>query len=302
MPILHDLLAGGVTGVSTQCILDSRKHRADRHLLKPIITSHTSLGRNVIVVLLETFPSDLLAVIPNNNRLAIVDCVTIDTPKSQSNSKIVSGDITNPTCVIDGVCKALRRISTSAESCKTSIVIDSMSAYLTFHNIAAVCDTIQILSERIDVEYLISILHEDMHEPETVDRLTNAFSARTRISSIPNRSASKYALYCRFESGKITQESGSLSVTDGRISCDVASAKSQLEEETEKDPTKDLTFNLNLNDQARVARAQLKLPYTHSEVSKEQQLEGKKGGNIISYEPDEEDDFDEEDPDDDLDF
>ncbi|ORZ01593.1 Elongator complex protein 5 [Syncephalastrum racemosum] len=61
----------------------------------------------------------------------------------------------------------------------------------------------------------------------------------------------------------------------------------------ENDPAANLSFNLTLTETQRRAKDNVVLPYT-------QQQQG--GGGQIYYEPDAGDDFDDEDPDDDLDI
>lgn len=67
------------------------------------------------------------------------------------------------------------------------------------------------------------------------------------------------------------------------------------------DPAANLTFDLHLSHQEKVARARVVLPYTSA-----QQEAGlvtpHTGSGQIFYQPDEADDFDDSDPDDDLDF
>ena len=63
-----------------------------------------------------------------------------------------------------------------------------------------------------------------------------------------------------------------------------------------------LTFRLNLSDHEKAARSQVKLPYMLDEEHKATQLDRTTGGGRIVYERDDADDFDEEDPDDDLDI
>ena len=53
------------------------------------------------------------------------------------------------------------------------------------------------------------------------------------------------------------------------------------------------TFNLRLNDTEKAARSQVVLPYTNAQEQQPSQ---------VFYIPDENDDFDEEDPDDDFDY
>lgn len=75
------------------------------------------------------------------------------------------------------------------------------------------------------------------------------------------------------------------------------------------DPTSNLTFNLRLTDKEKQARADTALPYLLDDTRKTAYLEKTNtnvvshgGGGNVTYMPDEADDFDDEDPDDDLDF
>ena len=71
------------------------------------------------------------------------------------------------------------------------------------------------------------------------------------------------------------------------------------------DPASNLTFNLRLTNSEKVARSNTVLPYLFTDSSKLTHLSRKSnhgcGGDVI-YRPDDADDFDEEDPDDDLDI
>ena len=63
-----------------------------------------------------------------------------------------------------------------------------------------------------------------------------------------------------------------------------------------------LTFNLRLTDHERQARANLQLPYIrHDETRSKAAVNSTREGKVF-YQPDEADDFDEDDPDDDLDI
>ena len=66
------------------------------------------------------------------------------------------------------------------------------------------------------------------------------------------------------------------------------------------DPTQNLTFNLKLTDNERQARSNLKLPYMYHEEKKSELAVNSVGEGKVFYQPDEADDFDEDDPDDDL--
>lgn len=65
------------------------------------------------------------------------------------------------------------------------------------------------------------------------------------------------------------------------------------------DPRDNLTFNLHLTDEEKAMRAETALPYAKTHEEKQQVLQGT---GAIFYEPDDVDDFDDEDPDDDLDI
>lgn len=63
-----------------------------------------------------------------------------------------------------------------------------------------------------------------------------------------------------------------------------------------------IPFKLKLTDNEKVTRSQVRLPYMLDEECKAAQLNRTSGGGRILYERDDGDDFDEEDPDDDLDI
>lgn len=68
------------------------------------------------------------------------------------------------------------------------------------------------------------------------------------------------------------------------------------------DPTANLSFNLSLTDEQRKQKEDLVLPYLKAQQFEVSIDEEKKAGGLIYYDPDAADDFDDEDPDDDLDI
>ena len=68
------------------------------------------------------------------------------------------------------------------------------------------------------------------------------------------------------------------------------------------DPTANLTFKLKLTDSEKKARSNVKLPYMLDQEQKAAHLDASSGSGKIIYHHDDADDFDEEDPDDDLDI
>jgi hypothetical protein len=70
--------------------------------------------------------------------------------------------------------------------------------------------------------------------------------------------------------------------------------------EVTPDPTANLTFDLTLSEREKEERGRLVLPYHHSHQKKTALLQA--GSGQIHYQPDEGDDYDDSDPDDDLDI
>lgn len=108
----------------------------------------------------------------------------------------------------------------------------------------------------------------------------------------------------RRKSGKVLYETNQFYL--GRKGLVVMSQKDQKQEvqvvaeDTLTDSMADLSFNLSLTDNQRKAKENVVLPFTKVQqgTPETQQV----GGGLIYYEPDAADDFDDEDPDDDLDI
>ncbi|KAG2176109.1 hypothetical protein INT43_005342 [Umbelopsis isabellina] len=117
------------------------------------------------------------------------------------------------------------------------------------------------------------------------------------------------------KSGKILHETNAIRFDGQRV---VVSSAIQDEEEPEDeleapvaaDPTANLSFNLTLTDEQRRAKEKLVLPYMKAQNRGVVEVDsGDRSGNVeppstgsIYYEPDAADDFDDEDPDEDLDI
>ncbi|KAI8983150.1 Elongator complex protein 5 [Pilobolus umbonatus] len=108
----------------------------------------------------------------------------------------------------------------------------------------------------------------------------------------------------QYESNGFIHKSGPLLAVVHVVELGIEKKQEEVVEEkvTAVDPTANLSFNLSLTDEQRKAKENLVLPYMKAqqlEVTSEQ--EEKKGG-LIYYDPDAADDFDDEDPDEDLDI
>lgn len=110
------------------------------------------------------------------------------------------------------------------------------------------------------------------------------------------------SIHHKRKSGKVTKQTETLS-----ISHDYSTLSSSLHEPftqstpsthtpSQADPSANLSFDLTLTAKEKRDRANVILPYTRPHISLA------KGEGQIFYQPDEVDDFDESDPDDDLDI
>ncbi|XP_070786124.1 elongator complex protein 5 [Enoplosus armatus] len=187
-----------------------------------------------------------------------------------------------------------------------TLVIDSLSWILRHIKPPAVCKTLQQLRKGGAVRAIIGLLHTDMHQRGTVGSVCHL--ATSVITVAPGMKGDKAVakITKRSKSGKVVQDVEIFSIKDdltvivqGKPSQHVP--KQTDPEEQETDPTANLTFNLRLSDTEREAKEKLALPFVFSKEKKTALLHSGPGSGRILYEPDANDDYDQEDPDDDLD-
>ncbi|XP_037118655.1 elongator complex protein 5 isoform X2 [Syngnathus acus] len=150
------------------------------------------------------------------------------------------------------------------------LIIDSLSWILRHVSPSAVCRTLQQLNNGGSVGNIIGLLHSDMHPRGMVGSLCHSATSLINVVTGPRGDHAKITK--RLKSGKVLQDA---------------------------DPTANLTFNLRLSDSQREAKENLALPFVFSKEKKAALLHT--GSGRIVYEPDANDDYDQEDPDDDLD-
>ncbi|XP_077445168.1 elongator complex protein 5 isoform X2 [Stigmatopora argus] len=174
-------------------------------------------------------------------------------------------------------------------------VIDSLSWILRHVGPTAVCQTLRQL--RDGSSGVIGLLHRDMHPRGTVGSLCHLATSTIAVTAGARGAQAKITK--RLKSGKVLQDEEVFSI-DHDLTVIGQSKASRIEpEEQEVDPTANLTFNLRLSDAQREAKEQLALPFVFTKEKKAALLHG--GTGRIVYEPDANDDYDQEDPDDDLD-
>lgn len=194
----------------------------------------------------------------------------------------------------------------TGNSRSTTLVIDSLSWILRHLSPPAVCKTLHQLRKGGAVRAVLGLLHADMHQRGTVGSVCHMASSVIQVAPGVKGDEALAKITKRSKSGKVIQEEEFFSIRED-LSVIVQSKPSQSglkqtdAEEQEVDPTANLTFNLRLSDTEREAKEKLALPFVFSKEKKSALLHSGPGSGRILYEPDANDDYDQEDPDDDLD-
>jgi len=171
---------------------------------------------------------------------------------------------------------------------------------------------IELLHDMSRYNHVVVFLHPGLVSDANIRILMHIAQFYATIEDHPdlNESYRYHSVLCK-TSGKITVDKKTLSLDkEGKMTAvDDTTASNDLQNSSEEvDPASNLTFNLRLSETEKVARANTSLPYLLNESKKNAYLDessvvnhSASGGEVI-YLPDESDDFDDEDPDDNLDF
>ncbi|XP_033763570.1 elongator complex protein 5-like [Pecten maximus] len=194
---------------------------------------------------------------------------------------------------------------------KIAMVIDSLSSLLLFRPVPYTCQTLHKLSDSnvmgASVEQIVVLVHHDLHDAGSLALIEH--TASTVIRTSPTQSGG-HEFCCNILhkkiSGKITRINEHFNISDQLEIENLTELKAVIDTTPQQptvqvDPAANLTFNLSLTDQEKRARSQVKLPYTYDQDRIDATLNKSVVEGKIFYQPDEADDFDEEDPDDDLD-
>ncbi|XP_066537203.1 elongator complex protein 5 [Hoplias malabaricus] len=198
----------------------------------------------------------------------------------------------------------ITRLVCRRQHAKASVlVIDSLTWVIRHHNPVAVCQQLQELKRGGSVRMIFCLLHTDLHQQGVVGSICHLASTIITVTSVNNAHYAAAKMIHRKKSGKIVKEDEFFSVTE-----DFTLSKERRPSQpahvqmpdTKADPTSNLTFNLCLSEVEREAKEKVALPFVFSQEKKSALLNQRQGCGRIIYEPDAADDFDEEDPDDDL--
>ncbi|XP_050969876.1 elongator complex protein 5 [Labeo rohita] len=186
------------------------------------------------------------------------------------------------------------------------LVVDSLSLVLRHHDPVVICQRLQELRKGGVIKTVIGLLHSDLHQQGVVGIVGHLASTVISVAPANNERHGVAKTTRRTKSGKVMQEEEYFSVSEDATLSVQAKLRQpghvQKEQDvSEADPTSNLTFNLRLSEEERKAKEKVALPFVFSQEKKSALLRPTPGTGRIMYEPDANDDFDEEDPDDDLD-
>ncbi|XP_062904787.1 elongator complex protein 5 isoform X1 [Mobula hypostoma] len=197
------------------------------------------------------------------------------------------------------------------------LVLDSLSQLLQARGAATLCRDLHAFQRRaasagLGIGRVLGLLHADLHQPQELDVVAQMASAVVSLTPIAqgHRLCQEFTAHAiatcshRRKSGKVHRTVECFTVEDDlRLRTAVVPFPDEAPTETsvKVDPTADLTFNLRLTAEEQQARSSVPLPYHLSPARKAALLQGDSKAKI-HYQPDASDDFDEEDPDDDLDI
>ncbi|XP_026578910.1 elongator complex protein 5 isoform X1 [Pseudonaja textilis] len=202
-----------------------------------------------------------------------------------------------------------------------TLVLDSLSWLLLRLPFPSVCQVLAQLPRRANVAGLkivriVALVHGDLHPPAQLDVLKTLACLVVALQPGPRSgwggegTPQTAAVLHRKRGSQLLEKTELFSILPGfgfkflgELPPKGVSREDEAEgrELTEVDPTARLTFNLRLTEAERQARESVPLPYHFSAEKKSSLLQTSTEEGKIYYEPDAADDFDDEDPDDDLD-
>jgi hypothetical protein len=190
---------------------------------------------------------------------------------------------------------------------ESAVVVDSLSTLADFHSPVLVARLLHLLGRGCGL--VVGLVHSDLCEWKVSDMLSDVVSTMIDLTYPPPEL--QLAEGCAVKvthhrpSGKQLMSTEVVTVGAGyeltfAPAPPSASQLSLAPAPPAPDPTQNLTFDLTLSEREREERKQVALPYQHSADKKTALLQA--GSGKIFYQPDEADDYDDSDPDDDLDI
>jgi len=206
--------------------------------------------------------------------------------------------------------KLLHDIVSSTNGTKKIVVTDNVSAFGSDHS--QIGHSLFWTKSRKNVVQIIMLVHRELISEENLKCLYYLSQARIRMSVSsfkPTVDSGKIIDVCEVmfkrSNGKVLKQNEIYTIRDDfKVDSklwvppedDDFVEKEPQAEDNKEDQFKEVTFNLNLTEKERQEKEALVLPYTRQKENLEA------NNSKIFYEPDDADDFDDEDPDEDLEF
>ncbi|XP_014681694.1 PREDICTED: elongator complex protein 5-like [Priapulus caudatus] len=268
------------------CIIEDSTEQPSRSIFKLYVSELTKKNDEVKLLLTEDLEENFLSGLAEaaQGRITIYDGYT-------------------DSCNWDGTnCNAAERLINDVKASpvgKVPIMICSLSPLL-MRSSANVYRLLHLLTSCKGCQVVIANVHIDMHDDSVIVQLEYLASTIVRV---------KQNMECSTQhkkpTGKVIKKTEVLTIADDYSldSCKELVALKMPPGGTTvaepPNPAANLSFSLTLRETEKEARSQLVLLYTHK---RSDIVPVVPSGGQIFYQPDEADDFDEDDPDDDLDI
>ncbi|KAK2705907.1 hypothetical protein QYM36_016054 [Artemia franciscana] len=176
---------------------------------------------------------------------------------------------------------------------RTLVIFDSLTTLIMSYGNEKVMSLLQVLLKAKAM--IVGLVHPECHTAEFVSELMYISDCSVISKKRLNSNSNWIQIRWKKPSGKVTVQVESYKLDDlaGLVSSNVI-GKEEQNDENEILPFS--TFRLALSEKEELDRKQVVLPFTKKSI------ESQKTSSQIFYEPDAGDDFDEEDPDEDLTF
>ncbi|OWF37191.1 elongator complex protein 5-like [Mizuhopecten yessoensis] len=299
--MLGDLVKGREK--STLTLIEDSVEEPGRGLLSCFLLSLCQRVDEVHVLTFDPKSQSMLDVVPAGTNTKIVH--------HNCQHDMLNWKESSELCLDSDLAKVIKAKGNLNRDRKVALVIDSLSALLLFRPVPYTCQTLHKLSDSdamgASVEQVVALVHHDLHDNSSLTLVEHTVSTviRTWPTQSPGHEFCCNTLHKKI-SGKIVRIKEHFNISDQFEIENITELKTVIDSTPQQptsqvDPAANLTFNLSLTDQEKKARSQVKLPYTYDQKRIEATLNKSVGEGKIFYQPDEADDFDEEDPDDDLD-
>ncbi|KAJ3280877.1 hypothetical protein HK104_000350 [Borealophlyctis nickersoniae] len=310
---------------SSLIVVEDSTKQASAQLLRELVAGAPKELQSLVLCCIENSPQRALRLVPPGISPVVVNVHSSvyawDTTPEQTADRAQRAHEST----VDGLADCIEEIVGAESSQKITVLLDSLNSLILGHPLSKAADLVKRLSNlSSDVVRIIVPFHGDIPSLHSAPAMTiDAILAHLCTTYINVRHSKDVArgedfvsldaqspagavcdVIHKKKSGRVARELVYFEVSQstGRLIFTVFDDMKGMEEGVQqlkvstapaKDPTANLSFNLRLTEEQKSARSEVVLPYMKAqEVTSEP---------TIYYEPDD-DDYDEEDPDDDLDI